>query len=157
MHITRATAYALQAMVQLAGSPTRVRSAPWLAESTGVPTRFLAKILSRLSRARLLLSTPGARGGFRLSRPASRISVWDVVDAVEDSPKLIGCLGDENYCAGAASCAMKDVWQRAQDAMQRELAGASLEEITGRSAEMASAAAGSHDLAEVSPACRHTP
>lgn len=139
MQTTRATTYALAAVLQLADSPTRVRSAPWLAEATGVPTRFLAKILSRLSRARLLISTPGARGGFRLSRPASRISVWDVVEAVEDSPKLIGCLESDEFCGRAGGgCAMQEVWKAAQDAMVRELSRATLDEIARRDAALKS-------------------
>ncbi|MHC5019899.1 MAG: RrF2 family transcriptional regulator, partial [Planctomycetota bacterium] len=139
MQITRATTYALSAVLQLADSPTRVRSAPWLAEATGVPTRFLAKILSRLSRARLLISTPGARGGFRLSRPASRISVWDVVEAVEDSPKLIGCLENDEFCGRAGgACAMQEVWKAAQDAMVRELSRSTLDEVARRDAALKS-------------------
>jgi Rrf2 family protein len=132
MKITKATEYALRAISQLAEDPERVRSAPALARDTGIPGRFLAKICSRLVAAELLTSYPGARGGFVLARPASRITVWDVVSAVEDDPRLLPCLGADGECEEIDTCGLRPVFERAQDAMREELTRTTLDEVVRR-------------------------
>jgi len=129
MRITKATEYALRALAALSEGPERVRSAPALGRDTGIPTRFLAKICSRLVSAGLLLSYPGARGGFVLARPANCISAWDVVRAVEDDPRLLECLGPDGQCVELATCGLRPAFERAQQAMEAELARTTLDEV----------------------------
>lgn len=59
-----------------------------LAEAHGVPVAYLAKHLQAMSRAGILESAPGARGGYRLAKPPSEISLLEIVEAIdgEDSP-----------------------------------------------------------------------
>lgn len=54
-----------------------------LAEHFGVPAPYLAKQLAHLVRAGILTATTGPRGGFRLARPASTITILDVIEAVD--------------------------------------------------------------------------
>lgn len=129
MRITKATEYALRALAALSEGTERVRSAPALGRTTGIPTRFLAKICSRLVSAGLLVSYPGARGGFVLARPAVRISAWDVVRAVEDDPRLLECLGPDGTCVELATCGLRPAFERAQQAMEAELARTTLDEV----------------------------
>lgn len=129
MRVTKATEYALRAMVELSDDPERVRSAPALGRVTGIPGRFLAKICSRLVGAGLLQSYPGARGGFVLARAANRISTWDVVQAVEDDPRLLECLGPDGKCVEMDTCGLRPVFDRAQEAMRAELERTTLDEV----------------------------
>ena len=129
MKITKATEYALRAISHLAVEPDRVRSAPALSRDTGIPGRFLAKICSHLVAAGLLTSFPGARGGFQLARPPRRISVWEVVSAVEDDPRLVECIGPGGECEEIDSCGLRTVWTRAQKAMEAELERTTLDEV----------------------------
>ena len=57
-----------------------------LAEYHGVPPAYLAKHLQALARAGVLETTKGPRGGYRLARPATKISVLDVVEAIDGEP-----------------------------------------------------------------------
>ncbi|HEX9992583.1 MAG TPA: Rrf2 family transcriptional regulator [Acidimicrobiales bacterium] len=62
-----------------------------LAELHGVPAPYLAKHLQLMSRAGLITSQPGPRGGYRLARPANEITVLDVVEAVEGPEPAFRC------------------------------------------------------------------
>jgi Rrf2 family protein len=62
-----------------------------LAEFHGVPTAYLAKHLQAMSRAGILVSTQGPRGGYRLARPAAEISLLDVVEAIDGPDPAFTC------------------------------------------------------------------
>jgi Rrf2 family protein len=65
-----------------------------ISESTGVPVEYLRKVLQRLSRARLVASERGRGGGFRLARPAERITLLNIVEAIEGPVDEAAFLGD---------------------------------------------------------------
>jgi Rrf2 family protein len=62
-----------------------------LAEFHGVPGAYLAKHLQALSRAGILESVPGQRGGYRLARRAEEITLLDVVEAIEGTAPSFRC------------------------------------------------------------------
>ncbi len=87
MNLSAKTEYACLAMLELAqhaetGRPVQVRL---IAERHGIPSPFLVQILQDLKRARLVASTRGAGGGYRLSGVPQEITLADVLDAVEAS------------------------------------------------------------------------
>ena len=91
VEITAKTEYAVRAMLLLAeaGEPDLPVSVDALAQAQGLPRKFLEAILADLRRAELVISTKGARGGYRLARPASEIPVGAVFRAV-DGPRAEG-------------------------------------------------------------------
>jgi Rrf2 family protein len=62
-----------------------------LAEYHGVPAAYLAKHLQAMSRAGLLESVQGPKGGYRLARPADEITVLEVVEAIEGHEPAFRC------------------------------------------------------------------
>lgn len=83
MQVTAKAEYALRAAMVLASSgPGPVKSEA-IAAAEDIPLRFLHNILAALTRAGILSSLRGADGGYVLSRDAARISVADVIRAVE--------------------------------------------------------------------------
>jgi Rrf2 family protein len=84
MKLTHACAYAVLAVVFLARQqPGRLVASRQIAASGGLPERFLVKVLKPLVSARLLDSLRGPNGGYRLARPAKKITLLQVVEAVE--------------------------------------------------------------------------
>jgi Rrf2 family protein len=82
--MTRATNYALHALVNLAKAGREQPVASHVvAKAEGVPDRFLLKILKPLVAARILHSAKGPNGGYRLARPPEKVSLLDVTEAVE--------------------------------------------------------------------------
>jgi Rrf2 family protein len=62
-----------------------------IAEYHGVPAAYLAKHLQSLARAGVLETVKGARGGYRLARPAAEITVLEVVEAIEGDDPAFRC------------------------------------------------------------------
>ncbi len=89
--ISQTTEYALRAVVWLASHPDRPLTAQQIAAATRVPAGYLAKVLQGLSRAGLLHSQRGLGGGFTLARPASDLSIWEVVQAVDPIRRVREC------------------------------------------------------------------
>lgn len=89
--ISKTAEYALRAMVCLAGTPHRAASADILAEKTKVPRSYLHRVLQDLVTADLVQSRPGPGGGYELARPASKITILDVVSAVSPIERIRHC------------------------------------------------------------------
>src|ERR1051325_8806636 len=83
--------------------PDRPLPAARLAEFHGVPPHYLAKHLQALTRAGVLESVPGPKGGFKLARPAAEITLFDVVQAVDGAAPAFRC--SEIRQRGPATCA----------------------------------------------------
>ncbi len=134
MQLTRTADYAIRVMIHLSGLPPGARvSREKLADWAQVPGEFLAKVLQSLTRARLINSHRGSRGGFELARSASRISMLHIVEAVEGPTELNVCLRQDTACERSWRCAAHEVWKKAQSAMTEVLAGAMLDQLAVQS------------------------
>lgn len=119
MVLTQTAEYALRAVARLArqsdGLPQRARD---LAESTGIPAPYLAKILRRLVVAGVLRSRRGVHGGFELARDAERISFVDVLAAVDALPTQTRCVFGWGECNADLPCPLHQAWVRMSDAFR---------------------------------------
>ena len=130
MRLSEGVAWTLHCCTVLALLPDgSALPASRLAEFHGVPGAYLAKHLQSLSRAGIIESVPGPRGGYRLSRPASDITLLDVVTAVEGDEPAFRCMEIRRRgpAAIAASgypkpCGIARAMWRAEEAWRRELA-----------------------------------
>jgi Rrf2 family transcriptional regulator, nitric oxide-sensitive transcriptional repressor len=75
--------YALRAMVQLAADSSGASTTKDIAAKAKVPSAYLAKVLQLMRKGGLIHSRRGVGGGVTLARPANKISLLDVIDAVE--------------------------------------------------------------------------
>ena len=123
--IKRDTDYAFRALVYLAVRHPQVVSAGELADKQGIPIAFLQKLLQRLSRAGLVRSRRGVRGGFTLVREPEQVTAEDVVEAVQGQIAMNRCLLGETDCENAGSCPV----QRRLDGIQRDVKKA-LQDVT---------------------------
>jgi Rrf2 family nitric oxide-sensitive transcriptional repressor len=82
--------YALRAAVFLADE-AEPRTILQIAAATKVPAAYLSKVMQGLVKAKLAASRRGLHGGFTLVRPASGVTIWDVVDAVEPLRRIRAC------------------------------------------------------------------
>ncbi len=84
MKLTRACTYAIHAMSFLATQEmNKPLASHIITKAQGIPERFLVKVLRPLVTARLLMSLPGPNGGYCLSRPANKITLLEVIEAVD--------------------------------------------------------------------------
>lgn len=78
-----------------------------------LPADYVEQILLRLRRADIVASTRGAHGGYALSRPASEITVREVIAAAELATFDLHCIShpvDEERCSDAQNCSIRPVW-----------------------------------------------
>jgi Rrf2 family protein len=84
MRLTRASSYALTAAAYMAGQKKNGPTASHvIAKKRGIPERFLLKVLKPLVSAQVLFSVKGPHGGYRLARPATEISLLEILEAVD--------------------------------------------------------------------------
>jgi len=120
LRITRACDYAIRAMLHLASMPDgAVALSDEIARTESIPPSFAAKVLRRLARSGLLVSTRGIHGGYKLARIGSDINLLDVVEAMEGPIEIADCATDVTNCTGSDNCPAGWVWV----AIQRDLAG----------------------------------
>lgn len=105
-------------------------SAAELACETGLPQPTVQKLVSQLSRAGLLRSVRGARGGLQLARPAAAISLADIVEAVEGPIAMTCCMdGQRNDCVLDTHCQVKPHMSAVNGAVRGALQGVSLRSL----------------------------
>ena len=94
-----ASEYGIHCLLHLANVPEGVwPSARDVADFQGISSEYVAKLFTQLQKAGIVESSGGKSGGFRLARAADRISVLDVVDAVEGKSPLFRCREIRKNC-----------------------------------------------------------
>ncbi|KAF0111252.1 MAG: putative Rrf2 family DNA binding protein [Chloroflexi bacterium] len=122
MQITRQADYAVRAMLYLARlEPNQRAATSQIAQIQKIPASFLAKIISQLSIAGLIHTSRGARGGVLLSRPASAISLLEVVEAIDGPITLNECTLAPDTCEFSGDCPMHKIWVETQDDLVQKL------------------------------------
>lgn len=133
MDITRRTDYAIRMMVALADAgdacPVSVRT---LAETQGVPYAFARTVQRDLMAAGLVQATRGVRGGLCLARPASAVTLLEVVEATQGTPSIAVCSNNPEWCVRSGSCAVHSVWQEADALVRDHLASRTLEGLISK-------------------------
>ncbi len=89
--ISQTSEYALRAIVWLAGHPQTPLTTQQIAAATRVPAGYLSKVLQSLGKAGLVHSQRGLHGGFALTRKPEKLTVLDVVTAVDPLPRIRRC------------------------------------------------------------------
>lgn len=115
MQITRQADYALRAMYFLSKLDPNERAATSLiADEQKIPPSFLAKIISQLSIAGLIHTSRGARGGVSLARSPEKISILEVVEAIDGPLSLNECTHSVDGCPFGEDCPLRPVWCEVQ-------------------------------------------
>jgi Rrf2 family protein len=123
--------YAVRAMLAIAGhdgggTPLAARR---IAEQMAIPGGFLAHVLADLVRAGLITGTTGRSGGYRLARPAGRIDLLQIVDAIEGDGLTGRCVLRGGPCRLDGTCVVHEPFMAATEALRRELRATSLESL----------------------------
>jgi Rrf2 family protein len=100
-----------------------------IAEIEGLSMGFLENILCILKDHGLIRTVRGARGGFALRRPPEKITLLDLVNALESETAPVECLEDTRTCRRASACAARSAWQRVHDAQREVLSSISLRDL----------------------------
>lgn len=117
-------------MTHLAMQPMGTRmTVAELAKNGDASVAFTGKILQRLVGARLVVSHRGYEGGFELARPGEKVTLLEIVTALEGPLCLNECLPGGPGCARSEWCGAHDVWMRAQAAIAAVLGAETLDRL----------------------------
>ncbi len=136
--LSRTSEYALRALIHLAE-----HEAEWpiagsrIAAAADIPAKYLSKILGDLVRAGILESSPGKTGGFRLSRPAKRVSLLEVLAPFEPFEHR-RCPFGSHECSDANPCKAHEGWKKVVETQQRFLMKTSVHDISERMPDLVS-------------------
>ena len=132
LRINRQTDYAVRVLLALAkrGEGARLSSTD-IQQEMLIPKAFMTRIVAQLSRDGLVNTFPGREGGLMLPRPASQITLRDVVEAFEGPILLSACLQvkGEDDCPFQSNCPVRPKWGRVQVAMMREMTSITFEDL----------------------------
>ena len=128
--LNRLTDYAVVVMTRMNHDPDSLRTAPQIAQDTGIPLPTVAKLLNALARECLVMSHRGAAGGYTLGRKAQEITVAEIIQALEGPIALTACVnGSGNHCDVETLCPMRGNWDRVNQAIREALSQVSLADM----------------------------
>jgi len=105
--LSRSGIHAIRALVVLSGLRVgEYRGTTTVADAIGAPRNYLGKILQLLAKHGLVESQKGIGGGFRLARAPKEISLFDIVEAIEDVSRWSACILGRPGCSNENPCAV---------------------------------------------------
>ncbi len=131
LSLSKKTDYALLALSHLARAEAgRAVNTREIADQYAIPSELLAKILQKLAKAGLVVSTPGPTGGYKLGRPATAISIGQVIHTIDGPTAITHCMKvGENRCDQHNHCTIRHPLERINTRILQMLNLISLAEI----------------------------
>jgi Rrf2 family protein len=147
LRLTKKADYGLMALKYLAeqsaANASAAQSAKDIAQAYHIPPPLLAKILQTLARAGLLVSHAGTNGGYALAKPASQISAFEVIRAIDGPLFITSCITIHGACDLAGHCTIKEPLRKVNDSIKDLLSNIYISDLAEMSeAQPADAAVG---------------
>jgi Rrf2 family cysteine metabolism transcriptional repressor len=100
-----------------------------IAANQELSLQYLEHLISPLIAGGLVKSMRGAKGGIRLAKPASEITLADVLGLLEGSNAPVECVDQPEACHRSKHCATRDVWTEVKESVDGILGSVTLEDI----------------------------
>lgn len=130
MKLSSKARYGVYAAVELAKNynETDVVPVSVLAQKTGVTEKYLEQILALMKKADIVVATRGAGGGYKLADCPSKITVGQVLRAVEDNLEIVDCL--HKNCSAKCNCVSRNLWAKLYEHINVYLDTVSLKQLS---------------------------
>ncbi len=130
MQITRETDYAIRSVLYLSENRDSIKMVDEIARAKEIPRPFLSKILQKLSRTGIVKSYRGIKGGFGLAKNPKKISLMDVIVAIEGSMAMNICAINRRSCKFSDACTVHPVWIELKKQTERFLKRYNFEKLS---------------------------
>lgn len=129
MKMSSKARYGLYVAVELAKrySETEVVPVCVLAQSTGVTEKYLEQIVALMKKDKIVISSRGAAGGYKLAANPQNITVGQVLRAVEDNLEIVDCL--HKNCSAKCNCVSHNLWAKLYENINAYLDTITLEQL----------------------------
>ena len=136
--INRRTDYSVRVLLSLAKHPNGTRlPTQAIQDEMLVPRPFLQRIIADLSKANLIVTYPGVKGGIQLARPAETINLRQVWEAIEGPLLISDCLKSRDECPLGRACPVRSRWARLQMMIAQEMEATRLDELANEANALA--------------------
>ena len=133
LRLTKKADYGLMALKYLAEqsqiSVQPAQSAKDIAEAYHIPPQLLAKILQTLAKAGILVSHAGTNGGYALARPATTISAFEAIRAIDGPLFITSCITIHGTCDLAGHCTIKEPLRKVNDSISNLLSNIHISDL----------------------------
>jgi len=136
MKLSTRTRYGVRLMLDLAVNRDRGQIfLKDIAREEDISEKYLSLIIIPLKGAGLVNSTRGARGGYSLARDPAKITLKEIVDALEGETCLVDCVRNSSSCPRSGRCASRDLWTIVGQSISLALGSMTLEDLAKMSRE----------------------
>ena len=131
MKLSTRVRYGVRAMIELAKQPDK-KPVPLrvLAKNQQISIKYLEQMVTALKIGGLLESVRGAEGGYRLNKPANKITAWDIYNVLDTSVDPIECL--HHPCDREGNCSAYEVWSEMSESINTILKSYNLQKLAKR-------------------------
>ena len=138
MKISTKGTYSIRIMAEIAKTgEEKLVTVCYLSEKTGISEKYLEKIISKLLKAKLLVSYRGVFGGYKLAKPASQITVKDILNQTEGNMKSVSCIDEGKNCHMATKCLTVNLWAGLTQVVNSYLSKITLEDVINKNIKVA--------------------
>jgi Rrf2 family protein len=106
-----------------------------IAKEEEISEKYLSLIIIPLKAAGFVNSIRGAHGGYTLAKPASAITLKEIVDVLEGETCLVDCVKNPSACSRSDTCASRDLWTILSDNISQTLGSVTLDDLVRKSRE----------------------
>jgi Rrf2 family iron-sulfur cluster assembly transcriptional regulator len=135
MRLTTKGRYAVTAVLDLAlhqdEGPVSLAA---ISERQDISLSYLEQLFAKLRRNKIVNSTRGPGGGYKLANGVDEVSISDIILAVDESCKVVDCGGSGDGCHDGYQCLTHDLWQELSNEIRSFLDGITISEIMANDA-----------------------
>ncbi len=121
MQITRQADYAIRCVLYLSEFEDEIIMVNAIARAKKIPRSFLAKILQKLAKAKIVKSFRGINGGYQLAKSPKEINLLDVIEAIDGPVAMNRCAIDKRMCSLSNECSVHPVWLEIRKEVEKRL------------------------------------
>ncbi|NLK62887.1 MAG: Rrf2 family transcriptional regulator [Fusobacteria bacterium] len=131
MQITTKTRYGLRALIYISKACVtedyyvRIKE---ISENEKISVQYLEQILYKLKKNKIIYAKRGPNGGYRLSKPADEISVYDIFSTLESNIKIVSCGNGVQSCVGK-DCTTIYLWKKINNSIIEIMKQTSIKEL----------------------------
>jgi len=129
--LSKKTDYALIAVKHLAAhSENGSCSAADIAETYGISTTLLAKVMQKLAKKGLVAARHGSSGGYRLVKPPQEITALDVISAIDGPLSITSCVTHRGECYQTSTCTVREPLRRVNESILQVLGTVTISQMS---------------------------
>lgn len=130
MRLTTRSRYGARLLLDIANNEAKGPvSVSEISKREDIPVKYLEALIHKLKRAGYLESIRGPRGGYRLGRAPSEITLAEIVRILEGDLKLVDCEGKESACGRIQDCPTRRIWKDIEDTVTRKLENVTVQHL----------------------------